>query len=158
MHNNKLKGENDVVYNREGKEKDMIEVYIDGSSRGSGSRDISGAGIFIKNDGTIYEYIVPLPEMTNHEAEFHAVIEALNICRKKFPNEIISCHSDSRLVVDAIDKTYVKNERYKQLLATIMEKAAIFPYFFIKWIPSNQNKHADQLAKRAIYEQLNEKA
>lgn len=136
----------------------MIEVYIDGASRGSGNRDVSGAGIFIKHHGDVYEYAIPLPEMTNHEAEFRAVIEALDICSENFPNEIISCHSDSRLVVDAIDKNYVKKPTYKRLLTTIMEKATNFPYFFIKWVPSQQNKHADQLAKRAIYEQINEKA
>ena len=56
----------------------MIEVFTDGAS--SGSPGISGAGIYIKVNKQIKEYSIPLPVMTNHEAEFHAVIQALDIC------------------------------------------------------------------------------
>jgi len=126
----------------------MIEVYIDGAS--SGHPGISGAGIFIKASGKIYEYTIPLGNMTNHEAEFHAVMKALDICLEKFPGEILSFQSDSQIVVHSIEKNYVKNKQFKHLLIQIMEKASEFPYFFIKWIPGNQNSHADRLAKQAI--------
>lgn len=126
----------------------MIEVYTDGAS--SGNPGISGAGIFIKANGKQYEYTIPLGKMSNHEAEFHAVNKALNICLEKFPGEILSFQSDSQTVVAAIEKKFAKNPVFKQLLDEIMEKAQQFPYFFIKWIPSKQNFHADQLAKNAI--------
>jgi|SRR5699024_1934374 len=129
----------------------MIEVYTDGAS--SGNPGASGAGIYMKANGKSHEFALPLGEMSNHEAEFHAVNEALAICIEKFPGEILSFHSDSQVVVDAIEKNYVKNETFKALLKKIMEKSNAFPYFFIKWIPSKQNFHADQLAKRAIQEQ-----
>lgn len=130
----------------------MIEVYTDGSS--SGNPGTSGAGIYIKANGKTYEYAFPLGYLSNHEAEFHAVIKALDICLELFPNEILSFRSDSKVVVDIIEKNFTKNKTFQPLLAHINEKSSAFPYFFVKWIPSSQNFHADQLAKKALQEQI----
>ncbi|WP_404455112.1 reverse transcriptase-like protein [Virgibacillus necropolis] len=126
----------------------MIEVYTDGAS--SGNPGISGAGIYIKASGKTHEYLFPLGEMSNHEAEFHAVIKALEICVEHFPGEILSFRSDSKLVVDAIEKDFTKNQIFLPMLEKIREEASNFPYFFIKWIPEKSNKNADQLARKAI--------
>lgn len=126
----------------------MIIVYTDGAS--SGNPGASGAGIYIKADREVYEYAIPLGSMSNHEAEFHAVIHALNICKKQFPQEILSFRSDSKIVVDTIEKDFTKNNVFRPLLELIREKSADFPYFFIKWIPSSTNFHADLLARQAI--------
>lgn len=58
----------------------MIEVYIDGAS--AGNPGPSGAGIFIKANGKVERYSIPLGVMSNHEAEYYAFIEALKICKK----------------------------------------------------------------------------
>ncbi len=129
----------------------MIDVFTDGAS--SGHPGISGAGIYIIAADHTKKHAIPLASMTNHEAEFHAVILALDICMNNYPNEIISLQSDSQLVIDAIEKKFVKNSRYKALLENIMENATHFPYVFPKWIPAKQNYHADRLAKQAIQQQ-----
>lgn len=129
----------------------MIEVYTDGAS--NVNTGLSGAGIFIKAHSKTYEYSLPLGKVSNHEAEFQAVIKALEICEELFPNEILSFRSDSQVVVDVIEKTFTKNKTYEPLLTVILEKASSFPYFFMKWIPSSENIHADKLAKQAIYAQ-----
>ncbi|WP_188455796.1 ribonuclease HI family protein [Virgibacillus oceani] len=126
----------------------MIEVYTDGAS--SGNPGISGAGIYIKTSGKIFEYALPLGMLSNHEAEFHAVIKALEICKESFPGEILSFRSDSKLVVDVIDKDFTKNQTFLPLFEKIKEEASNFPHFFIKWIPEKKNHHADQLARKAI--------
>lgn len=128
----------------------MIEVYTDGATNGT---SISGAGIYIKTNDHIYEYSLPLRKGTNHEAEFYAVIKALEICKDQFPDEILSFRSDSKIVVDTIEKEVTKNETFRPLLEDILLLSKDFPYFFIKWIPEKQNKHADQLAKQAIHMQ-----
>jgi len=127
----------------------MIQVFTDGAS--SGSPGTSGAGIYIKANGTFYEYQFPLGILSNHEAEFQAVIKALEICKEHFPNEILSFHSDSKTVVDTIEKDYTKNRTFLPLLEKIREESSQFPHFFIKWIPEKKNNHADRLAKRAIH-------
>lgn len=125
----------------------MIEIYTDGASRGNPGP--SGAGIYLKTAEGNEAYAIPLTTMTNHEAEFHAVLEALRICYEQFPGEILSFRSDSKIVVQAMENDYVKNELFQPLLAEIQKLKAAFPYVFIKWIPSNQNSNADRLAKQA---------
>lgn len=126
----------------------MIQLYTDGAS--SGNPGLSGAGIYIKTSNEQMEYSLPLGVLTNHEAEFHAVIAALTICEKEYPDEIISLYADSQLVVEAIDKQFVKNKTYRPLLKKIQKTSASFPHFFVKWIPAKKNR-ADQLAKLAIH-------
>ncbi|GAA0446455.1 MAG: ribonuclease HI family protein [Bacillota bacterium] len=127
----------------------MIEVYTDGAANGDPGP--SGAGIFIKKGKNNYHYAYPLGILSNHEAEFFAVIQALELCRKEFPEEILSFRSDSKLVVDVIEKGFTKNQKFLPLLQKIQEEAAHFSFFFIKWIPEKQNFHADKLSKKAIH-------
>ncbi|SHN19022.1 ribonuclease HI family protein [Gracilibacillus kekensis] len=129
----------------------MIEVYTDGASRGNPGP--SGVGIYIKYGKIQKEELQYIGEYTNHEAEFIAVIKALEYCREHFSTEIISCRSDAKVVVDAIDKNYVKNKSYQIYLDRINSLTNIFPYFFIKWIPEKQNKRADILARKALMNQ-----
>ena len=126
----------------------VIEVYTDGASSGNPGK--SGAGVFIKANGKVYEYSIPLGVLSNHEAEFHAVIKALEICKTSFPGEILSFRSDSQIVVHTIEKDYTKNQTFLPLLEEIREYSKEFSYFFIKWIPEKQNQHADRLARKAL--------
>ncbi|MCR6106853.1 reverse transcriptase-like protein [Salipaludibacillus agaradhaerens] len=130
----------------------MIEVYIDGAS--AGDPGLSGAGVFIKGNGYLLRHAFPLPSMSNHEAEFHACLKGLEVCKEHdFP--IISIRSDSKVVVDAIEKRYVKNILYRGLLADILKQMENeFDYAFIKWIPSKSNKEADQLARQGVRQSL----
>jgi ribonuclease HI len=125
----------------------MIEVYFDAAS--AGNPGPSGAGIFIKANGTVERYSIPLPEMSNHEAEFHAFISALEICKEK-GYQTVSFRTDSELVSRAVEKEFVKNKLFVPLLQRALELITYFPLFFIKWIPSSENKSADELARTAI--------
>jgi ribonuclease HI len=125
----------------------LIEVYIDGAS--AGNPGPSGAGIYIKGNGVLERHSVPLGIMSNHEAEYYSLIKALEICvEKEF--SIVSFRTDSQLVDRAIEKEYVKNKQYIPLLEKALELTKKFDLFFIKWIPSNQNQIADELARKAI--------
>ncbi|MFE8695760.1 reverse transcriptase-like protein [Cytobacillus sp. FJAT-53684] len=125
----------------------MIEVYIDGAS--AGNPGPSGAGIFIKYDGKVERFSIPLGEMENHAAEFHALIKALEICVKN-NYQIVSFRTDSQAVNRAIEKEYVKNKQYAPLLEKALGLSKQFDLFFMKWIPSSENKTADELARAAI--------
>lgn len=125
----------------------MIEVYIDGAS--AGNPGPSGAGIFIKNNGEIERYSIPLGEMENHEAEFRALIKALEICTAKgFEN--VSFRTDSQLVCRAVEKEFVKNKTFAPLLEEALRLTKHFQLFFLKWVPSSENKSADELSRAAI--------
>lgn len=126
----------------------MIEVYTDGSS--VGNPGISGAGVYIVADKKTYEYSFPLGHMSNHEAEFHAVIKALEICRQYFSEEILSFRTDSKVVVNLVEKNFTKNKTFLPLLEQIQAQTSHFPLFLIKWIPNKENIHADRLAREAL--------
>jgi ribonuclease HI len=127
----------------------MIEVYTDGASRGNPG--LSGAGVYIKDGNRQYEYAFPLGNISNHEAEFLAVIKAMEICTESFPDEILSVRTDSKIVVDVVEKNFTKNELFLPFLETIQEYTKVFPHVFFKWLPEKQNKNADSLAKKGIH-------
>jgi ribonuclease HI len=130
-------------------ERIVIEVYIDGASAGNPGR--SGAGIFIKAHGITEKYSIPLGVMSNHEAEFHALIKGLEICMEKgFVDSVVSFRTDSELVNMSVEKEFVKNKLYAPLLEEALQLAGKIELFFMKWIPSAENKLADELARLAI--------
>jgi ribonuclease HI len=128
----------------------LIEVYVDGAS--AGDPGLSGAGIFIKGHGTAEQYSLPLGSMTNHEAEYHALIKGMEICLKQ-GYKVTSFRTDSQLVDRAFEKQFVKNNNFAPLLERVINLSDQFDLFFLKWIPSKENKVADQLARSAILKQ-----
>jgi ribonuclease HI len=127
----------------------LIEVYIDGAS--AGNPGPSGAGIFIKGNGKAEKYSIPLGNMSNHEAEYHAFIKALEICLEKgYSKSVVSFRTDSQLVSNAVEKEFVKNKLYLPLFEKALSLSMQFDLFFMKWIPSIENKTADELARLAI--------
>lgn len=125
----------------------MIEVYIDGAT--AGNPGPSGAGIFIKVNGTVERYSIPLGVMSNHEAEYHALIKALEICVEK-NYKTVSFRTDSELVNRAIEKEFAKNKTFAPLLEEALNLSRQLDLFFMKWIPSSENKVADELSRLAI--------
>ncbi|MFK2824156.1 ribonuclease HI family protein [Bacillus sp. B190/17] len=124
----------------------MFEVYTDGAS--TGSPGLAGAGIFIKDGSHVSQHSIPLGVKDTHEAEFIAVIKALEVL-KDMGAATVSLRSDSQTVVQAIEKEYIHKDLYKPLLADILALSKEFPLFFVKWIPSKENR-ADDLARQAI--------
>ncbi|NMD72460.1 reverse transcriptase-like protein [Bacillus sp. DNRA2] len=131
----------------------MYEIYIDGAS--AGNPGPSGAGIFIKGNSVALKFAIPLGIMSNHEAEFQAFIQALEICIAN-GYKVVSFRTDSELVNRAVEKEFVKNEHYAPLLETALKLSKQFDLFFMKWIPSAQNRQADELARSAIRKNVQE--
>lgn len=126
----------------------MVDVYIDGAS--AGDPGPSGAGVFINyKNGQVENHSIPLGEMSNHEAEYEALIHALDLCLER-QLSIVSFRTDSKLIDEAIEKRYVKNKRFQPYLEKALQRTDQFDLFFMKWIPSSQNKNADALARQAI--------
>jgi ribonuclease HI len=129
----------------------MFEVNVDGAS--AGNPGPSGAGIVIKQNGRLEHHSLPLGEMDNHLAEFTACMKALELCIG-LGAQTVWVRSDSQALVQAVEKEFVKGAAYKPVLHEILILSQQIPLFFIKWIPSKENKVADDLARKAIH--LNE--
>ncbi|WP_240375463.1 reverse transcriptase-like protein [Bacillus piscicola] len=126
----------------------MIKIFIDGAS--AGNPGFAGAGLFVnKANNETEHYAIPLGRMTNHEAEFAALLEALKLCTERNWS-MVSIHTDSKLVDDAVEKRHAKKAAYQPYLADILRQLDRCELCFVKWIPSKSNRAADQLAKQAI--------
>ncbi|NGP43766.1 ribonuclease HI family protein [Bacillaceae bacterium SIJ1] len=126
----------------------MADLYIDGAS--AGNPGPSGAGIVLINDGIAYEKAIPLPPLTNHEAEWHALIAGMNFCKEHGVRNVF-VKTDSQLIERAIEKEYIKNPLYVPFYEQVLALSKHFDLFFVKWIPENKNKKADLLARHAIH-------
>ncbi|PRO64469.1 ribonuclease HI [Alkalicoccus urumqiensis] len=130
----------------------MATLYIDGAS--AGSPGPSGAGIFMKQGGKQWRHSVPLHPMTNNEAEFHACLLGLSLAQEEGFNVVSIC-SDSQVLVDAVEKRFIKNKSFRPLLEEILTIMDQFEACFIKWIPTKENREADVLAKKAVQKARN---
>ncbi|GAA4071569.1 ribonuclease HI family protein [Amphibacillus indicireducens] len=126
----------------------MLEIYIDGATKGYPGP--SGISFIIKQGKSRVEAYKYIGQSSNHEAEFQALLYLLDYCAKHYPDQILSIRSDSKLVVDLIDRGSYKKEPFSSLVNKAMDKMNTFTHCFIKWVPESHNKQADKLAKLAI--------
>lgn len=129
----------------------MIELYVDGAS--AGNPGVSGIGFFIKGEGHHLLHSEPIEPTDNHTAEFKALIRGLEEA-SKLTSGIVSIRTDSQIIVSAVEREFVKNKTYKAYLEKILHLVKEFDLYFIKWIPTAENRAADALAKEAIQKQL----
>lgn len=135
----------------------MIKMYTDASTKNNPGP--SGAGIVIMTEKRYEQLSFPLEnEMSNHEAEFEALLKGLNyLIEHQLTNETLMMYTDSKLLASAIKKNYVKKEIFNDYLTLIQERLKHFPLFFIHWIPESQNKGADHLARQALQKIISKK-
>ena len=108
-----------------------ISVYVDGSGGPN-----SGFGYFVKETGeSFYE---KKQEITNNQAEYLAIISALN--KYVDSNDEITIYSDSKNTVNQLNHEFAINNEQLRILAreawSIMGK---FSNLSIVWIPRNEN-------------------
>ncbi len=129
---------------------DLVFVHTDGACRGNPGP--SGAGwVFSEPGGQIFRRGKAfLGRATNNEAEYVAVILALEDALKEgFEN--LRLHADSELLVKQVNGVYrVKNPRIKELYTQLMGLARKFKSFEAKHVRREFNAEADAEANRAI--------
>lgn len=108
-----------------------INVYVDGS----GGTD-SGYGYFVKETGeSFYE---KKSDLTNNQAEYLAIISALN----KYVNsdEEITIYSDSKNTVNQLNHEFaINNEELRNLAREAWEIIGKFSNLSIVWVPRKEN-------------------
>ncbi len=125
-------------------------IYTDGASRGNPGPAAIGAVIKDGQGRVLGTISRPIGRTTNNQAEYQAVIAALEeAIRLGVAGVVIK--SDSELVVEQINGRYrVKNPALKPLHQRVRELRSLFQSFAIASIPRRQNIEADRLSNAAL--------
>lgn len=128
----------------------MIKAYIDAAVKGNTGP--AGIGVVLIENGKQEQIKTSLPlDLNNHQAEFEALIFLLDeLLKRKQTNSIIQIYSDSKIVVQTIEKNHTTNGMFTKYLNIINHKLSFFTSCYLQWIPEAKNKGADNLAKQAL--------
>jgi len=128
-------------------------IHTDGGARGNPGP--AGIGVVISIDGEQKTFKQYIGETTNNQAEYQAVVLALQKA-KELGAEEIDLFLDSELVQQQLLQNYkVKNQDLAQLFVKVWNLAANFKKIKYIHIYRNDNKLADKLVNEAIDEHLN---
>ncbi len=132
------------------KKTDVIEVFVDGGSRGNPG--IAGGGFAaFKGGEKLLEGSEFYGEKTNNQSEYLALRTALRELFGKFPESNIHCFMDSKLVVEQMSGNFkVKSANVRPLYEEVSRIAGQFKSFTIEHVMREQNAIADALANRAM--------
>lgn len=141
----------DKIHKIEKEMSNAIIVYTDGASRSNPGH--AGIGVhFIFPDGKTKNIKQYIGKKTNNEAEYLAVITALQTADKQNWKNI-HIFADSQLIVKQINGEYkVKNANLIPLYNKAKSLICTLSNFKISYIPRTKNKTADALANQAIDE------
>jgi ribonuclease HI len=132
-------------------EDDAFTIHTDGASRGN-----PGAAAYayvISRDGVEpVEEAGCLGEMTNNQAEYTALVRALEHALELGPDGGVDVFSDSELMVKQMRGEYrVKNEELRGLYEQAKELAGRIPgRVTFRHVRREQNKRADALCNEAL--------
>lgn len=130
----------------------MLTIYTDGASRSNPGQAAAGVMILRGNE-IIYEKGFYLGEMSNNQAEYNALIHALEIA--KLHGGKADCYSDSQLMVRQLNGEYrVKNEDLIELYKKIKALEKNFESVTYTHVKRSHKgiKKVDKLANMALDE------
>ncbi|HPD07701.1 ribonuclease HI family protein [Patescibacteria group bacterium] len=131
--------------------------YTDGGARGNPGPAGIGVVLKTKNGETVGEWSKFLGITTNNQAEYRALLLALEEARSLGVEEL-ECRLDSELVVKQLRGEYkVKHPDLKPLFAQVLSLISSFKHVSFNYIPRTLNKEADHLANQAMNQEMNRK-
>ncbi len=134
----------------------MIELFTDGAS--SGNPGPGGFGVILRSGSHYKELSAGYRKTTNNRMELLAVIAGLEAIKK--PNQPITIYSDSKYVIDAIEKKWVfgwvqkgfAGKKNKDLWLRLLPLLKIHQISFV-WVKGHnghpENERCDELAVAA---------
>jgi ribonuclease HI len=137
---------------------ETIEIYTDGSSLGNPGP--GGYGIVLKYKNLKKTASKGFRETTNNRMELLAVIEALYMLNANARDKKIIIYSDSKYVINSIEKGWVfnwqkKNFKDKKNADLWRVFLQVYPHYKVtfEWVKGHsgipENEECDKLAKKA---------
>ena len=127
-----------------------VIIFADGASQGNPGLAAIGAIIKDEQGRVITAISQGIGRATNNQAEYRAIIAALENAIKLGTSQV-DMRSDSELVVRQINGSYrVKNAALKPLYLKVKQLQSQLAGFTITHIPREENREADNLASMAL--------
>lgn len=124
-------------------------VYFDGACRGNPGPAAVG-WVIATDDGIVDEGSRRIGHATNNQAEYHALIAALEAATA-FGFHEVTVHGDAELVVKQLRGEYaVRNPTLRELRVNVGELLEAFESWEITHVPRELNERADRLANEAL--------
>jgi ribonuclease HI len=125
----------------------MIDVYIDGSSKGNPGP--GGAGIVIQDKAaqeTLGMHGIPLGYVTNNQAEFLALKQSLmELKTQGLSHQPVNILTDSQLVVGIFSQNW-KARANLELVMEIRDLLKEFPQLTFAYVRGHNGNHGNELA------------
>ncbi len=127
-----------------------VIIYTDGAARGNPGPAALGATIKDIQGNSIACLSRRLGITTNNQAEYQAIIAALEKAISLGARSV-ELRSDSELVVEQINGRYkIKSTTLRPLYQKVVQLIGSLEDFTIDYIPRAQNAEADSLANQAL--------
>ena len=128
----------------------LLTIHTDGAARGNPGP--AACAYTITGDGIEpIEEADCLGEMTNNQAEYTALVRALEHAVRLGPQHRLLIYSDSELMVKQMNGLYrVKNEDLRGLWERAQQLRRQFPVVTISHVRREQNGRADELCNQAL--------
>jgi len=128
-----------------------MRVFTDGGARGNPGPAAIGIAFFEK-DAVILEHKEFIGDTTNNQAEYTAVLRAIELAEEKGFDRL-DFFLDSQLVVEQLNRRYkIKDRGLEKLFVQIWNKLPLFKKVTFTHIPREENVHADRLVNEALDE------
>lgn len=124
-------------------------VYFDGACRGNPGPAATG-WVIVSGDGIVAEGGSRIGTATNNQAEYAALIEALEAARDYRLDEV-HVRGDSELIVKQVRGEYdTNNPELREKRVTVHELLSAFDEWTLEHVPREVNDRADDLANDAL--------
>ena len=129
-----------------------LRVYSDGASRGNPGISAIAFMIVTEDGRLLKRYSKYVGILTNNQAEYEALISALESASRLTDQEV-TCFLDSELVVKHLNGEYqVRNPKLKTLWLKVQELKQSFQRITFRSVPRTDTniKNVDRLANQAL--------
>ncbi len=128
----------------------MIKIYTDGAVNPHSKN--TAIGILIVRNGQQFQYKYSIKQTNNHEAEFQAAIKGFEKLQELHPkpDEIVFFYSDSKIVIESLEKGYAKH--FQADVDLILKQQSYYQNVVNNWIADSDNKGAHNLALQALHQ------
>lgn len=133
----------------------QLITYTDGGARGNPGPAGIGGVVYTQSLEELQRISEYIGETTNNQAEYKALIKALEIASEIGSKKLI-CHLDSELVVRQLQGKYkVREAGLKPLVMQALKLVKNFESVEFVHVRREKNKLADELVNKALDEHLN---